>query len=121
MTLDEVISLLMSDIIIKKSSGPRTVPWGTPLKTGLFISIKSTISEGCPTLLKDFLRKQAKHTRTQSDSLSNINSNSTQNVSIGDDTQVTNLSLICALHSVIFVLTWSGLTDFRYLVLWTAP
>ena len=42
-------------------------------------------------LLKDFLRKQAKHTRTQSDSLSNINIASTQNVPIGDDTQVTNL------------------------------
>ena len=42
-------------------------------------------------LLKDFLRKQAQHTRTQSDSLSNITRASTQNVSIGDDTQVTNL------------------------------
>ena len=29
--------LLMSDIIIKNSSGPRTVPCGTPLKTGLFL------------------------------------------------------------------------------------
>ena len=36
MTLDDMISLLMSDIIIKQSSGTRTVPWGTPLKTGLF-------------------------------------------------------------------------------------
>ena len=42
-------------------------------------------------LLKDFLRKQAKHTRTQSDSLSNINIASTQNVPIDDGTQVTNL------------------------------
>ena len=36
MTLDEMISLLMLDIIIRKNSGPRTVPWGTPLRTGLF-------------------------------------------------------------------------------------
>ena len=28
-SLDEVVPLLMSDIIIKNNSGPRTVPWGT--------------------------------------------------------------------------------------------
>ena len=27
--------LSMSIIIIKNSKGPRTVPWGTPLRTGL--------------------------------------------------------------------------------------
>ena len=37
-------------------------------------------------LLKDFLRKQAKQTRSQSDSLDTIKS-----VSIGDDSQITNL------------------------------
>ena len=34
-----MVPLLMSDIIIKNSSVPRTVPCGTPLKTGLFLLI----------------------------------------------------------------------------------
>ena len=34
-----MVPLLMSDIIIKNNSGPRTVPWGTPLKTGLSLLI----------------------------------------------------------------------------------
>ena len=38
-SLDEVVPLLMSDIIIKNNSGTRTVPWGTPLKTGLYLVI----------------------------------------------------------------------------------
>ena len=39
MRLDEVVPLLMSDIIIKNNSGPRTVLWGIPLKTGLSLLI----------------------------------------------------------------------------------
>ena len=36
-----MVPLLMSDIIIRNNSGPRTVPWGTPLKTGLSLLIPS--------------------------------------------------------------------------------
>ena len=39
MILDEVVPLLMSDTIIKNNSGSRTVPGGTPLKTGLSLLI----------------------------------------------------------------------------------
>ena len=39
-SFDEEVSLLMLDIIIKNSSGPRTVPCGTtPIKTGLSLFI----------------------------------------------------------------------------------
>ena len=43
MSLDEVVPLLMSDIIIKNNSGPRTAPLGTPLKTGLSLLIPPRI------------------------------------------------------------------------------
>ena len=39
MSFDEAIPLLMSDIITKNSSGPRTVPCRTPLKTRLSLLI----------------------------------------------------------------------------------
>ena len=43
MNFDEAVPSLMSDIIIKDSSGPRTVPCGTPLKTGLALLIPPDI------------------------------------------------------------------------------
>ena len=43
MSFDEAVPLLMSDIIIKNSSGPRTVPCGTPVKIGRSILIPPCI------------------------------------------------------------------------------
>ena len=39
MSLDEVVPLLMSDLIINNNNAHRTVPWGTPLKSGLSLLI----------------------------------------------------------------------------------
>ena len=41
MSLDEMVPLLISDIIIKNSSGPSTMSWVTTPKTGLIFNISN--------------------------------------------------------------------------------
>ena len=49
-----MVPLFMSDIINKNNSGPRTVSWGTPFKTGLSVLIPPGIITYWVMLVKNW-------------------------------------------------------------------